>query len=138
MIPVEIGEPSPWSALFELTENEDELRANLDLLQEVKEIAHIREYTAKIRVARRYDQKVISRSFKNRDLVLRKITQNVGANKLTPMWERPFRITKEFGWGAYQLEHLDGRRIQHTWNAASLRMIYGDFREEGLIVIYKT
>ncbi|RDY01915.1 hypothetical protein CR513_14700, partial [Mucuna pruriens] len=32
VISVEIGEPSPQTALFRLTENEDELRTNLDLL----------------------------------------------------------------------------------------------------------
>ncbi|RDX82684.1 hypothetical protein CR513_36494, partial [Mucuna pruriens] len=32
VIPVEIGEPSPQIALFQPTENEDEIRVNLDLL----------------------------------------------------------------------------------------------------------
>ncbi|RDX80342.1 Pol polyprotein, partial [Mucuna pruriens] len=57
MILVEIGEPSPRTALFEPTVNEEELRENLDLLQEVREIVHIKEYAAKVRVARKYDRK---------------------------------------------------------------------------------
>ncbi|RDX82514.1 Tf2-11, partial [Mucuna pruriens] len=101
MILVEIGEPSPRTALFESTMNEEELRANLDLLQEVWEIAHIKEYAAKTRVARKYNQKV--------------------KNKLMPKWEGPFRIIEKVGKGAYRLEHLDGRRIPRTWNASSLR-----------------
>ncbi|RDX73535.1 Retrovirus-related Pol polyprotein, partial [Mucuna pruriens] len=40
IIPIEIGEPSPRTALFEPSGNEEELRTNLDLLQEVREIAH--------------------------------------------------------------------------------------------------
>ncbi|RDY02346.1 hypothetical protein CR513_14209, partial [Mucuna pruriens] len=55
MILVEIGEPSPRTALFEPAVNEEELRANLDLLQEIREITHIKEYAAKARVARKYD-----------------------------------------------------------------------------------
>ncbi|RDX92961.1 hypothetical protein CR513_24841, partial [Mucuna pruriens] len=109
MIPVEIGEPSPRIALFEPAVNEEELRTNLDLLQEVQEIAHIKEYAAKARVARRYD------------LVLRKATLRVEKNKLTPKWEGPFRIAESVGRGAYRLEHLDGRKIPRTWNAVSLR-----------------
>ncbi|RDX85862.1 hypothetical protein CR513_32889, partial [Mucuna pruriens] len=39
VILVEIGEPSPKTALIQSTENEDELRVNLDLLQEAREVA---------------------------------------------------------------------------------------------------
>ncbi|RDX88936.1 Tf2-11, partial [Mucuna pruriens] len=121
MIPVEIGEPSPRIALFEPTVNEEELRENLDLLQEVREIAHIKEYAAKARVARRYGQRVIHKDFEVKDLVLRKATLGVEKNKLTPKWEGPFRIAKSVGRGAYRLEYLDGRRIPRTWNVVSLR-----------------
>ncbi|RDX85668.1 Retrovirus-related Pol polyprotein from transposon opus, partial [Mucuna pruriens] len=57
MIPVEIGEPSPRTTLFEPSRNEEELRANLDLIQEVREIAHVKEYAVIARAARRYNQK---------------------------------------------------------------------------------
>ncbi|RDX97098.1 hypothetical protein CR513_20173, partial [Mucuna pruriens] len=53
MIPIEIGESSPRITLFEPAKNEEELRTNLDLLQEVREIAHIKEYAVKARTARR-------------------------------------------------------------------------------------
>ncbi|RDX84952.1 Pol polyprotein, partial [Mucuna pruriens] len=84
VIPVEIGEPSPRTALFEPTANEEELRANLDLLQETREIAHIKEYAVKARAARRYDRRMIHRDFQEGDLVLRKITMTIEKNKLTP------------------------------------------------------
>ncbi|RDX61813.1 Tf2-8, partial [Mucuna pruriens] len=121
VIPVEIGEPSPRTALFEPTANEDELRANLDLLQETREIAHIKEYAVKTRVARKYDRKVVYRDFQEGDLVLTKVTLGAKKNKLTPKWEGPFRIAEKVGRGAYRLEHLEGRRIPRTWNASSLR-----------------
>ncbi|RDX97191.1 hypothetical protein CR513_20066, partial [Mucuna pruriens] len=119
MIPVEIGEPSPRTTLFELAGNEEELRANLDLLQEVREIVHINEYAAKARVARRHGQRIIRRDFEVKGLVLRRATQRVENNKLMPNWEGPFRIAESVGRGAYRLEHLDGRRIPRTWNAIS-------------------
>ncbi|RDX67038.1 Retrovirus-related Pol polyprotein from transposon opus, partial [Mucuna pruriens] len=52
MIPIEIGEPSPRVALFEPGKNEDELRANLDLVQEARKIAHVKEYAMKARATR--------------------------------------------------------------------------------------
>ncbi|RDX66337.1 hypothetical protein CR513_54915, partial [Mucuna pruriens] len=51
VIPVEIGEPSMRTTLFEQSKNEDELRANLDM-----ETAHIREYAVKTRVAKMYNE----------------------------------------------------------------------------------
>ncbi|RDY08985.1 rnhA, partial [Mucuna pruriens] len=85
MIPVKIGEPSPRTALFEPSRNEKELRANLDLIQEAREIAQIKEYVIKARAARRYNQKVIPRKFQTGDLVLKKITMMPNKNKLTPL-----------------------------------------------------
>ncbi|RDY06839.1 hypothetical protein CR513_09110, partial [Mucuna pruriens] len=104
--------------------NEEELRANLDLLQEAWEIAHVREYAVKARVARRQDRKLVSRKFKCQDLVLQKIMRTADSNKLTSGWEGLFRVFEEVGRGAYQLEQVDGKRIPRTWNAANLRMYY--------------
>ncbi|RDX83556.1 Tf2-11, partial [Mucuna pruriens] len=124
VIPVEIEEPSPRTALFEPTANEDELRANLDLLQEIREIAHIKEYAVKTRVARKYDRRVVYRDFEEGGLVLRTTTFGAEKNKLMPKWEEPFRIFEKVGKGAYRLEHLDGRRIPRTWNTNNLRRYF--------------
>ncbi|RDX72392.1 Gypsy retrotransposon integrase-like protein 1, partial [Mucuna pruriens] len=124
MILVEIGEPSPRTTLFEPGRNEEELRANLDLIQEVREIAHVKEYAVKTRATRRYNQKVIPRSFKTEDLVLKKVTMTTNKNKLTPLWEGPFKIVNETGQGAYKLENLERKALPRTWNATSLCMYY--------------
>ncbi|RDY04816.1 hypothetical protein CR513_11420, partial [Mucuna pruriens] len=121
VIPVEIGESSPRTALFDPTVNEEELRSNLDLLQETREIAHIKEYAVKARAARKYDRRMIHRDFREGGLVLRKITLAAEKNKLMPKWEGPFRIAEKVGGEAYRLEHLEGRRVPRTWNANNLR-----------------
>ncbi|RDY11324.1 hypothetical protein CR513_04035, partial [Mucuna pruriens] len=123
VIPVEIREPSARTTLFEPSANETELRANLDMLQEVREAAHIREFVIKSRVARLYNRRVIPRSFKPQDLVLRKVIHKVENNKLTPKWEDPFRTKKEVGQGAYRLESLKDKEIPRTRNAVSLRIM---------------
>ncbi|RDY12073.1 Retrovirus-related Pol polyprotein from transposon 17.6, partial [Mucuna pruriens] len=104
VIPVEIGEPSPRITFSEQSRNEEELRANLDLLQEVREIAHIKEYAVKARVAKKYNERLIPCRFNIADLVLRKITRKGEGNKLSPLWEGPFRVIEEVGRGAYCLE----------------------------------
>ncbi|RDX72157.1 hypothetical protein CR513_48391, partial [Mucuna pruriens] len=124
MILVEIGEPSPHTALFEPSTNEEELRANLDMLEEIREIAHVKEYAVKARAARKYDKWLVPRRFRTTDLVLRRVTRKGEVNKLTPLWEGPFRILEEVGGGAYRLEHLDENKVPRTWNAASLRIIW--------------
>ncbi|RDX77430.1 Tf2-9, partial [Mucuna pruriens] len=124
VISVEIGEPSPRMTFFEQGNNEEELRANLDLLQEVREIAHIKEYAVKARVAKKYNEKLIPRRFSVADLVLRRVTRRGEYNKLSPLWEGPFRIIEEVGKGAYCLEQLDGKKVPRTWNAISLHMYY--------------
>ncbi|RDY04217.1 Tf2-11, partial [Mucuna pruriens] len=134
VIPVEIRKPSPRTALFEPTANEDELGTNLDLLQEIREIAHIKEYAAKTRVARKYNRRVVYRDFEEGDLVFRKTTFRAEKNKLTPKWEGPFKISEKVGRGAYRLEHLDRRRISCTWNTSSLRRSLKSFTNELITV----
>ncbi|RDX64039.1 Tf2-9, partial [Mucuna pruriens] len=122
VIPVEIGEPSLRTELFKPKANEGELRANLDMVQEVREAAHIREFAIKARVVKLYNRKVIPCNFKPQDLVLRRTIHKAESNKFTPKWEGPFRVKKEVGRGAYKLEILKWKEIRRTWNTASLRI----------------
>ncbi|RDY13326.1 Gypsy retrotransposon integrase-like protein 1, partial [Mucuna pruriens] len=63
VIPVEIREPSPRTALFEPGRNEEELRVILDMLQETREIAHVKEYAVKARAAKKYNRTIVPRTF---------------------------------------------------------------------------
>ncbi|RDX99006.1 hypothetical protein CR513_18006, partial [Mucuna pruriens] len=106
-----VGYLRAFSTSLKTAENEDEIRVNLDLLQEVREVAQVKEYATKARVARRQRRRVAPKHFQSHDLVLRKITRTTDDNKLAPIWEDPYRITEEAGRGAYRLEHLDGKKI---------------------------
>lgn len=76
------------------------------------------------RVARKYNSKVLPRSFVAGDLVLRRIHRNGSTGKLGANWEGPFRIKEEIGKGAFRLEELGGRSIPRTWNCSSLRFYF--------------
>ncbi|RDX88957.1 Gypsy retrotransposon integrase-like protein 1, partial [Mucuna pruriens] len=112
MIPIEIGEPSPRIALFESAANEEELRANLDLLQEVREITHIKEYAAKARVARKYGQKTV-------------IETDSGSEELKLQY--PKRTARETDPGSEELKLQDPKRtaIETDLGSEEIKILNG-------------
>ncbi|RDX75243.1 hypothetical protein CR513_44910, partial [Mucuna pruriens] len=101
MILVEIGESPLITTFFQLAQNKEEIRANLNLLQEVWEVAHVKEYMAKTRGPNNITQKKFPKNSRS-----------------------PYKIVEEVGKGAYRLEYLDGRKVPCTWNMASLWIYY--------------
>ena len=69
MIPVEVGESSLRRQIFDLSLNQESLSAGLDLINVLRDKSKIREAACQLRVARWYNTKVQSRSFKKGDLV---------------------------------------------------------------------
>ena len=107
MIPIEVG-----------------LRANLDVIDEVRDLAHISGEAMKRRLERSYKTKVIPRGFQAQDLVLRKAQLIQMDSKLAPKWTGPYRVKEILGEGAYKLETLEGKEIPRTWNASNLRLYF--------------
>jgi hypothetical protein len=60
-----------FTKLFLSKANEVGLAVSMDVIDEVREQAHIREFAAKQRAARRYNSKVTPREMKEGDLVLK-------------------------------------------------------------------
>lgn len=92
MISAKIGEPSPRVSFFQPEKNEESLRVQLDLWQEEREVAHVREQSIKQRVAKRYIAQVVPRSFKKGRLVFKRLLKDATTNKLSPNWESLFRV----------------------------------------------
>ncbi|MCI40670.1 gag-pol polyprotein, partial [Trifolium medium] len=105
-------------------ENAKAMKTSLNLVDEVRETAHLREFTVKRRATRKYDSKVISREFKEGDLVLKRPMGRDKGGKQAPNWEGHFRINEKFTGGAYRLETLQGEFMPRTWNVANLRYYY--------------
>ncbi|KAK6118110.1 hypothetical protein DH2020_048159 [Rehmannia glutinosa] len=122
VIPVEIGAPTFRIANFEENCNEAALRAELDLLEEKRCSAEMKNAVYKQRSERYYNSKVKERRFQVGDLVLKKIT-GVQPSPLKPTWEGPFWVTTSYR-GAYQLEYLSGEKFMHPWNVAYLKRYY--------------
>ena len=113
--------------MYQEKDNTEQLRLNLDLINEVRMDAKYRTAKYKNLMARQYDAMVRSRRFNTGDLVLKKVslaTNDPSHGKLDPNWEGPYRIINCKRQGSYYLEALDGRKLEHPWNVENLRRYY--------------
>ncbi|XP_050280556.1 uncharacterized protein LOC126721549 [Quercus robur] len=127
VIPVEVHMTSHRVRKYQTEENEEQLRLNLNLMDEVRMDAEQRTARYKNLMARQYDAMVKPRHFNIGDLVLKRVTlatRNPAYGKLGPNWEGPYRVINCKRQGSYYLEALDGRRLEHPWNVEHLRKYY--------------
>ncbi|CAJ2661849.1 unnamed protein product [Trifolium pratense] len=125
VIPVETGASSFRTEVpLEGEDNHEMLREELDLLEELRDGAALREATLKQKIAKRHDKKVIKREFDVGTLVLRRNQKDSREGKLAANWEGPYRVRAKTENGAYYLEDLYGKEIPRPWNAEKLKQYY--------------
>ncbi|XP_057720073.1 uncharacterized protein LOC130934527 [Arachis stenosperma] len=124
MIPLEISQKSIRT---QINSQAEARRSELDIIEEVRDMAALKQRAAQQAIARQYNKSVRSRSFLKGDLVLRK-TETARKppthGKLAANWDGPYRISEVLGQGAYKLESLDGKPIPSTWNISSLKKFF--------------
>ncbi|XP_070035049.1 uncharacterized protein [Nicotiana tomentosiformis] len=89
LIPVEVGEPTLRYFLADEESNNEAMLVNLELLEELRDLARVRMATQKQRMERYYNRRANLRYFKVGDLVMKKVTQNtreLNAGKLGSTW----------------------------------------------------
>ncbi|GJY74499.1 reverse transcriptase domain-containing protein [Tanacetum coccineum] len=126
VIPTELGMPTLRTAEVDMVQNDEALEINLDLLEEMRDQAVIREAKSKAKMEKYYNSKVRSTSFKPRDLVYHS-NDTSGAEeggKLGPKWEGPYKVTEALGKGAYKLRDCNGKQLSRTWNVCNLKKCY--------------
>ncbi|GJT56397.1 reverse transcriptase domain-containing protein [Tanacetum coccineum] len=96
IIPAEIGMPTYRTAVVDAVHNDEELRLNLDLLEERRERATIREAKAKLKMAKYYNAKVHGVTFRPGDFVYHsnEASHAMDGGKLGPKWEGPYEVTE--------------------------------------------
>ncbi|GKA26010.1 reverse transcriptase domain-containing protein [Tanacetum coccineum] len=126
VIPAEIGMPTYRTAVVDATHNNEELRLNLDLLEERRERAAIREAKAKSKMTKHYNVRVRGVTFRPGDFVYRDndASHAVDGGKLGPKWEGPYEVMEVLGDGAYKLRSTDGTVFPRMWNIANLKKCY--------------
>ncbi|XP_057734195.1 uncharacterized protein LOC130949519 [Arachis stenosperma] len=124
MIPLEISQSSIRT---QLGNQEDARRSELDIIEEIRDIATLRQSAAQHALARQYNKMVKSKSFVKGDLILRKTDtarKPPSHGKLAANWDGPYRKAEVLGNGAYKLESIEGKILPNTWNVSSLKKFY--------------
>ena len=95
VIPVKVHMVNHRVMMYQDKDNKEQLRLNLDLIDEVRTDVEHKIAKYKNLMARQYDAMVKPRRFNIGDLVLEKVslaTKNPAHGKLGPNWEGPYRI----------------------------------------------
>ena len=125
VIPVEIREPSRRTeAPLDEEMNDEVMREELDLVEEIRSGATLREASFKQKITLRHDAKVIRREFQIGSLALHGNQKDSREGKLVANWEGPYRVRAKTDNGAYYLKHLDGEPLAQPWNAEKLKQYY--------------
>ncbi|GJZ43918.1 reverse transcriptase domain-containing protein [Tanacetum coccineum] len=105
VIPAEIRMPTYCTTAVDAVHNDEELRLNLDLLEERRERAAIREANAKLQMIKYYNARIRGVTFRPRDFVYRSndASHVVAGGKLEPKWEGPYEVTEALGDETYRL-----------------------------------
>lgn len=112
---------------YEENMNEMALMSELDLLEEKRIHAEMRNVIYKQRNTQYYNLKVRHRKFRAGDLVLKKVLQNtkeLNVRALGPNWKGQYKILRPLPNGSYELETLDGKKFIHPWNAEHLKKYF--------------
>nr|GEY12628.1 reverse transcriptase domain-containing protein [Tanacetum cinerariifolium] len=90
-----IGMPTYRTTAVDMVNNDEELRLNLDLLEERRELAAMNEAKSNSKMMKYYNSRVRGVAFKPRDFVYRinDATHAVAGGKLGPKWEGPYEVT---------------------------------------------
>ncbi|GJW74189.1 hypothetical protein Tco_0133559 [Tanacetum coccineum] len=102
VILAEISMPTLRTTKVDLAQNNEALEINLDLLEEKREQAAIRDLV-----------------YRNNDA-----SRAEDTGKLGPKWEGPYEVTEAIGKGAYKLRDSDGNQLPRTWNVSNLKKCY--------------
>nr|GFB30812.1 reverse transcriptase domain-containing protein [Tanacetum cinerariifolium] len=126
VIPAEIGMPTYRTTVVDVVNNNEELRLNLDLLEERRELAAMSEARSKSKMMKYYNSRVRGVAFKPGDFVYRSndASHAVAGGKLGPKWEGPYEVTDALGNRAYKLRSTNGTMLPRTWNVTNLKRCY--------------
>jgi len=119
-----VGFTSIRREFFNEETNNEQLRTNLDCLDEIRDDMSRRMARYQQKMLEYYNQRVKLRRFNIGDLVLRKVMpvmKNLAHGKLGPTWEGPYKVTHYSRQGSYHLESLDSSKFPRPWNVEHLK-----------------
>ena len=124
VISVEVGITSIRREMFHEESNDDQLKVNLDCLDEIRDEASSRMTKYQQKMVKYYNKRVKLRRLDIGDLVLHKVnpaTKDPVQGKLSLTWEGPYWIIHYSRQDSYHLETLDGQKLPRLWNIEHLK-----------------
>ncbi|XP_071736126.1 uncharacterized protein [Rutidosis leptorrhynchoides] len=123
VIPAEILVPTHRVANFDEEANGEALCENLNLIEERRLMAAIREANNKQQIAKYYNKRVRALSFDVGEWVLRNndTSRAEKLGKLGPNWEGPYQVVAINAAGSYKLADIEGQNLPNAWHAALLK-----------------
>ncbi|GJZ43549.1 reverse transcriptase domain-containing protein [Tanacetum coccineum] len=123
VIPVEIGMPSLRCTEVNQSKNNEGILLNLDLLEERREKAALREAKSKAKMEKYYNARVCSVAFCPGDFVYRsnEASNAKDSGKVGPKKEGPYEVVEALGRGSYKLRNGSGDILPRTWNVKDLK-----------------
>ena len=114
VLPTELVYGSPRVLTYDELEQEQLRQDNALLLEDDRLQAAVRAARYQQALRRYHSHKIHARSFEEGDLVLRHVQSAKNSNKLTPKWERPYRVTRVTMPGAVRLETEDAIQVSNS------------------------
>ncbi|MED6222239.1 hypothetical protein PIB30_062437 [Stylosanthes scabra] len=111
----------------EEVDNVEASKRELELGEEIREEAQLRDYALKERVATRYNKKVMRITFLKNNLALLRNDIGIpkhGKGKLAVDWKDPFKIAEVLGKNYYKAAILQGADLARSWHACELKKYY--------------
>ncbi|VFQ77142.1 unnamed protein product [Cuscuta campestris] len=125
-LPVEAEIPTFRETVYQPGQNEVDHLAELNLVEERRTIAAVKMAGYQQSVKRYHDKRVGPRYFQVHDEVLRRrgASKPNERGKLARNWEGPYRVKAIVRPGTYQLETMEGGRVDRHWNSHHLRKFF--------------
>nr|GEW59383.1 reverse transcriptase domain-containing protein [Tanacetum cinerariifolium] len=122
---VEIGMPTLRTAEVDMVKNNEALGISLDLLEEKREQAAIKEARKKSKMEGYYNARVRSTSFRPRDFVYRsnEASHAKDGGKLAPKWEGPYEVTEAWAKEHTGLETAMDTPFREHGTSATLKSV---------------
>jgi hypothetical protein len=123
-LPSEIIMGSPRVQSFDKSMQEQLRREDVDFIDERRWQVATRNAWYNQALRRYHQWFVHSRELRVGDLVLRRVLNREGLHKLSPSWERPFKVTEICRPGCVHLATTEGVPLPNPWNIEHLRKFY--------------
>ena len=100
---------------------------DLDMTNELREVAAIRMTSYQQRITNLYNRRVRQCAFRAEDLVLRRVFENTddpATGKFQPKWEGPYVIVRVGAAESFALNKLNGSSVPKMWNVINIKRYY--------------